>query len=478
MKAVRSTLLAMGPRRSKVLWLVGIFCLATVAAMLGIAVVAIRWLSVEHRTAMELAGADLAALEDAAALQGLLYQKGLAAGYFLTKEQRWLDELDRARPQFESWLTRVTQEARTDEAARAVAALIAEYGRFDGERRLAIERFRAGDAAGAVASLPTSFAHAATLHDLADRLIELRREEVRGRMRTEESQWRSALVALAVAMMIAIGGAGASGYLLARRIARPLGELVRRLQVSAPHSEEIDDEIGALTVHVNRLARQIAQAEKMSALGEVAAAVAHEVLNPLTGVKTALQVLARDPASGDVAETVAAVDAEIRRVEGVARRLVSYARPLQASLRPCLLGEVLTAAILASSNEATTRGVRIEGPRDSRASIVADPELLVQLFVNLLVNACQASFEGGTIRLRVRRESGSVLIDVIDEGRGLAPEVRDHLFTPFVTTKPDGHGLGLAVSQNIALTHGGRIEAHPNTPRGTTFTVWLPESST
>jgi len=465
----------MGVRRSKVLWLLGAFSLATVAAMLGIALVAIRWLAVEHRTATDAGRADLAALEDATALQGLLYQKGLAAGYFLTRDARWLEELEHARPQFERWLTHVTEEARTEESARAVAALVAEYGHYDAERARSIERFRGGDQVGAVALLAAS--RSGNLHDLADRLIELRRDEVRGRMKAEEREWRHALLALAVAIVIAICGSGASGYLLARRIVLPLGELVRRVQRSAPHAEDADDEIGALSAHVNRLARQIAQAEKMSALGEVAAAVAHEVLNPLTGVKTALQVLARDPAGSNVAETVAAVDAEIRRVEGVARRLVSYARPLQPSLRACSLRDVLTTAIAATRGDASSGRARVEEPRERLPMIEADPDLLVQVFINLLVNAFQASLEGGSICLSVRRERGSVIVEVADEGAGLAPEVRDHLFTPFVTTRRDGHGLGLAVSQNIALAHGGRIEARPNQPRGTVFSVWLTEAS-
>jgi signal transduction histidine kinase len=194
-------------------------------------------------------------------------------------------------------------------------------------------------------------------------------------------------------------------------------------------------------------------------------------------VKTALQVLARDPAGGDIADTVAAVDAEIRRVEGVARRLVSYARPLQPSLRTCSQDDVLTTAIAATRNDAVTHRVRVEEPRGAAPPVEADPDLLVQVFVNLLLNACQASKEGDPVRLAVRRERGSVVVEVVDEGAGLAPEVREHLFTPFVTTRREGHGLGLAVSQNIALAHGGRIEARPNQPRGTVFSVFLPEAS-
>jgi signal transduction histidine kinase len=120
--------------------------------------------------------------------------------------------------------------------------------------------------------------------------------------------------------------------------------------------------------------------------------------------------------------------------------------------------------------------VRIEAA--SNLSLPADPELLVQVLVNLTVNACQAMPSGGRVRLGARHENGWLVLDVRDEGEGLAPEVATRLFTPFVTTRPDGHGLGLAISQNIALAHGGRLEARPNAPeRGTTFSLWLPEAT-
>jgi signal transduction histidine kinase len=92
-----------------------------------------------------------------------------------------------------------------------------------------------------------------------------------------------------------------------------------------------------------------------------------------------------------------------------------------------------------------------------------------------VANACQAS-SAGVVQVALRAEPGWRVIDVIDGGRGLSPAVAAQLFTPFVTDRADGHGLGLAISQSIALAHGGRIEARANAPApGTTFSVWLPE---
>src|SRR5262249_47800807 len=157
-------------RRRRLGWLFGLFSAATMAALLAIALVSLRWLTVEHRAAGAAAEADLAALEDAGALQGLLYQKGFAAGYFLTGDPHWLDALRRARPGFESWLERVTRDARTDQSAQAVAALVAEYGRYDAERTRSIAQYQSGDRDGAVATLTANNEHAARLRELASRL--------------------------------------------------------------------------------------------------------------------------------------------------------------------------------------------------------------------------------------------------------------------------------------------------------------------
>ncbi len=483
----------MNVRRRRLRSLFAIFSGSMVAALIAIALVAVRAIAINHRTAIAVAGADLDALSDAAALQGLLYQKGFVAEYFLTGDQRWLDELQRATPEFDRWLANITRAARTPESARAATDLAAEYGRYDADRSRAIAEYKAGDHSGATQALVADTARAAHLRELANHLIHVRRDEVAGELAAAEAAWRHALWVLAAAVVLAILAATAIGYLLARRVARPLYELVLRAESAAGGARvEVDagDEIGALSEHVTRLARQIesssaelaaqrarlVQAEKMSALGEMATAVAHEVLNPLTGVKTAMQLLARENPSPDVRETAASVDAEIRRIEGIARRLVSFARPLAPSVQRVDLDEIVERVILATRVEAGASRARVERRLDGVRALDADPDLLTQLLVNLAANACQASPEGGAVRISARREGSWSVIDVADEGPGIAAEIADRLFTPFATTRRDGHGLGLAVSQNIAVAHGGRIEARSEPGRGATFSVWLPES--
>ena len=488
-----------GVRGSRLQWKFGVLSLVATLLLLVLAAIAVRSVAISHRSATDAARADLAALEDATNLQDLLYQKGFVSEYFLTGDRKWLDELGRSRADFDRWVAAVTRNAGPGpHTAAATGELVAEYGRYDADRARAITEFDAGNKDRAVETLVTASKRVPRLRQLALDLIRSRRGEVMRQLSEADRVWEHALAALAIAVTLAIFGALGGGYLLARRVARPLYDLVLRAESAAGATRvevTASDEIGALSEHVTRLARRIeessaalsdqrarlVQAEKMSALGEMATAVAHELLNPLTGVKTALQLLDRThkcAGGSEVHDTVTAVDAEVHRVEQMARRLMSFARPAMPQPQSIDLDELMPRLVQATVGEGTARHVRVVPALNGVRQVTADPDLLLQVLVNLVVNACQATPDGGDpVEVRARAESGWRIVEVVDRGRGLSREVAARLFSPFVTDKREGHGLGLAVSQNIALAHGGRIEAHPNGDgRGMTFSLWLPEA--
>jgi signal transduction histidine kinase len=484
-----------GARRRRLQWKFGVLSAVTALGLLAFAGIALRSVAVSHRSTTDAARADLAALEDASNLQSLLYQKGFVSEYFLTGDRQWLDELGRTRADFDRWVTTVTRSASgAGDSARVTGELVAEYGRYDADRARAISEYDRGLKDVAVATLVASSSRVPRLRELALELIRDRRAEVTERLQQADRVWEHALVALAIAVVLAIFGALFGGYLLARSVARPLYDLVLRAESAAGGARvevTADDEIGALSEHVTRLARTIetssaaiaeqrtrlVQAEKMSALGEMATGVAHELLNPLTGVKTALQLLGRTNPAPEVRDTITAVDIEVKRVEEMARRLMSFARPARPETQRVALDEILPRVMQATAPH-EARGVRVVPALNGLRHVTADPDLLTQVLINLVVNACQATPDGQPVEIRAHGERGFSIVEVVDHGKGLSPDVAARLFAPFVTDKRDGHGLGLAISQNIALAHGGRIEAKPNAPAaGMTFSLWLPEGN-
>jgi signal transduction histidine kinase len=206
-------------------------------------------------------------------------------------------------------------------------------------------------------------------------------------------------------------------------------------------------------------------------------------------MKAAVQLLARQgaatPGGAEVLATAEALNREISRVEGLVRRLVNYARPLAPRFEIVTVAALLDAAEEASQSVLTRCGTalaRHEGADLPRVEV--DPLLVTQALLNLIANAAQATAAAGrSDRVEIGAERAHVhgrdqiVIRVVDHGAGLTDSHLKELFKPFFTTKPDGHGLGLAVSQNVVLEHGGRILAR-NRPSeegsGAVFEIQFP----
>jgi signal transduction histidine kinase len=204
-----------------------------------------------------------------------------------------------------------------------------------------------------------------------------------------------------------------------------------------------------------------AQSEKLAALGQLAAAIAHEVRNPLAVVRSAAQGLGETlPADDAEAHRAAAfiVD-EVDRLAGVARSLLDFARPVALEKQPTALPAVIDRAVTLAGHHLAAKRVQLQ--RDDAPALPmvhADGDLVCQVLVGLLGNAAAAIPAGGRIVVSTRASNGSVEVAVADDGPGIPPEDRSKVFEPFFTTRPDGTGLGLAVARQIVEAHGGRID--------------------
>jgi len=255
--------------------------------------------------------------------------------------------------------------------------------------------------------------------------------------------------------------------------ARLVGELRRA-------AAELEARVEERTRQLQETQAQVVRAEKMAVVGRLAASVAHEVNNPLQAIALHLQLLDEEPLSAAGAEQLAIVRHEQARIAAIVQRLLDFQRPRKGDRKRedvvCLLRDVL--ALADKQLEQAEVEVRLDVP-DGDLPVLAVGDQLQQVFLNLILNACEAMPEGGVLQIVAGRANGNVNISVSDEGTGMSPEVLEQLFEPFFSTKHAGTGLGLAVSEEIVTAHEGRMEAespiHDSESRpGSRVTVTLP----
>jgi signal transduction histidine kinase len=476
--------------------------LGTVAAVGVVCAVGLVSLGNLARDARASVSRELTLIDEAGAFAALLYQKGFVAEYMLTRDRAWLAQLETSRPAFELWMRQAQATVTTEDARGLLATVAREYDEYHRTRAEAVRVFDAGDERQAKQILAQNQARLDRIL-VAFRAFGWReRQQAEAALATSEASLRR-LARLLVGT--ALAGAAASllvGFLWARRITKPIYELQVQVESAAertriqigPHRGDVDglgDQVAALIEKLETTdaalaehRRRLIQSEKLSAIGELAAKLAHEVLNPLAGMKAAVQLLARShPHSPERAqETARALSGEIARVEALLDRLLDFARPLSPRVQTTPLGELLDAALSAAREALDRHGVCLVRTQEpALPPLEIDPLLVSRALANLLANAAQTMPAGGTVELSAGRVvvlgRDEVAIRVADHGPGISAENQRMLFHPFFTTKPNGHGLGLAISQNIAVEHGGRIVARnrpPSEGTGAVFELLLP----
>jgi len=236
-------------------------------------------------------------------------------------------------------------------------------------------------------------------------------------------------------------------------------------------------EIGSLVACQQERTR----AEQLAALGLIAAGLAHEVRNPLAGLRSTVQAMARTlPATDSQRYFLERMLGEIARIDALVRTFLQYARPARPTLKAVSLPDVIGSVTTLLREQLASRQVRVttEFPQQT-PRVLGDPQQLQQVFLNLYLNSLQAVRCGGEIRVQARwlEEGLAWEVRVHDTGPGIPPEHLAQAFTPFFSTTPHGSGLGLAIVQQIVQEHRGEVAIESESGRGTTVIVRLPAAS-
>ncbi len=259
---------------------------------------------------------------------------------------------------------------------------------------------------------------------------------------------------------------------LLESVAAHVADLVERVQLLADLRKNYE----ALRTAQTELVKH----ERLAALGELSAIMAHEVRNPLGVIFNALTALKRTaPHDADTFSMLLIIEEEAGRLNRIVGDLLDFARPYTAERKPVPVETMVARAVDAATRSVESQNVKIvtEFPHEIPA-LSLDARLMGQAIINLVVNAIQAVPKGGQVTVRVfveaLRTSERLVIEVHDDGPGISPAAAARLFEPFFTTKAFGTGLGLAVVKRIVEAHGGDVSARAHAPRGTVFSIRIP----
>ncbi len=333
------------------------------------------------------------------------------------------------------------------------------------------------------------------------------REEERAILRHQTLAWRALQDTMAEAtaevaarqrvFAVSFGAAALTSLLVAifaavlsRRLLLPLPRLRERVEAVArgeegePLTPARDDELGALTrafegmlASLSEQREQLVEAERLAAIGRMGAHVTHEVRNPLSSIGLNVEMLADElpPENAEARELMQAIAHEVERLTLITEQYLRLARAPAPELEPVDLGALVRDTARFVDTEMRAAGVALEvHASEDDVTTSADPAQLKQVLMNLFRNAREAQLDGGRIDVRIAREASRMRVHVDDAGPGMAEDARARVFDLFYSTKTQGTGLGLSLSRQIALAHGGSLDCVARPEGGTRFTLTLP----
>lgn len=296
-------------------------------------------------------------------------------------------------------------------------------------------------------------------------------------------------------------------FVMFRLVRSPLNRIIENMakveegDLSVRMHHGTKDEMGRLTDSFNSMIdrldktkkeldlyhfNQMERADRLASIGEMAAGIAHEVKNPLTGIASAITIINDDfPSSDPRKDILGEVLEQVKRLDKTVNDLLFFGKPTQPEPSCTDLNAALRKTLMFASQHRGSKGGAIEKVlelQDDLPPVYVDPKQIQQVFLNLMLNAIQAMNNGGvlTIRTTLVEQGGGkwVRTSITDTGQGIPEQILGKIFTPFFTTKAQGTGLGLAICHKLVAQQGGTISVESETGKGTVFYIDLPATST
>jgi len=479
--------------QTRILLILGALMFITAAG----AIISISHTYVMDRYINKFLETDIQAIHASQELENaLVMQKGYVTYYFQDRDPMWLEELEKHDTSFETWLKRARQLAETEKERNILNQLDSQYVRYSLARDAVVNFYKQGDT-------EQGYNLHKSIRGQFFKIIDLCREFYTAYVdRISESQEaikeRAALLnAAAIGGLIMVMLLGfVLAYILLNQILGP----IRRLAIDTDEkkSDGIEgNEVKALSRRFQNLIHDVdqtrtklelsqehlQQAEKWALVGKLAAGVSHSVRNPLTSVKMRLFSMERTLSLTDSEkEDLEVISEEIKHIDTIVGNFLEFSRPPKLKTHRISPSDCVDMSLQLLKHRLESYDVKVKLMRDKPLpEIQADPDQLKEVFVNLLVNACEAMVNGGHILIRETRQvleqEGPVLmIEMSDDGPGVPESIQEKLFQPFFSTKEEGTGLGLSIAQRIVEEHGGWLELESVEGKGATFRIKLPVS--
>jgi signal transduction histidine kinase len=477
--------------RAKVFLLLG--CLSTVALT---SVLLTTWMN--YRTGLAITSQlhnQLAALDVARDMETSLAMLSVSFDKYLVDGQSSsLKGLEEQRRKFGSLLKQARETSSVGDVRGVLNEIESKHVRYSYMQDRLIELRKVGQGGLETMGDQELNSHLLAMLELCEQYKRMN-EQGLFQVRAEvESQHKTVNLLTLAAVPLIVMLSLALFYLITRHVLDPIRELAL-LTHPKDRPERVSDEVKALSHHVHSLIEDVDQTQsqlqisrehllqsgKLAMVGKLAAGVAHSVRNPLTSVKMRMFSLGRSlKLSADQKEDFDVISDEIRHIDNILQNFLEFSRPPKLKMQKISPSDVVDGAIQLLRHRIESYGVTVELYRKRKLpEIEGDPEQLKEVVANLMINACEAMTDGGTIT--VQEEAGFtepmgrvVAIKIGDNGPGIPESIHDQVFQPFYSTKEEGTGLGLSIAVRIIEDHQGCLNLRSRRGKGATFTITIP----